>query len=190
MIELSDIIGTSAFAVSALFVYKKYQLDLLGLFIIAVLTALGGGVIRSTLLQETPLILIDNTPIMIVLVSLVAGYLLKIKRSFEEKNVFLFFDTIGLISFSITGSLIAMEHNLGYFGVIFMALISAVGGGVMRDMLLNRIPFVLTGGFYGTISLIIGTIIFLFEDVNMIAVFFIGLIIRFISIKYKWNVTI
>jgi uncharacterized membrane protein YeiH len=71
MIELSEMIGISAFAISALFLYKQYNFDLLGLFIIAILTSLGGGVIRSLLLNETPVILIDNTSIFIVFISLI-----------------------------------------------------------------------------------------------------------------------
>jgi uncharacterized membrane protein YeiH len=101
----------------------------------------------------------------------------------------LFLDAIGLVSFSITGSIIAIEHNLGYFGVIFISMISAVGGGVLRDLLLNRIPVLLTGGFYGMISIIIGTVLFFFK-INLIIVFIIGLLLRLLAIKYKWQIKI
>ena len=189
MIEISDIIGTSAFAVSALFLYKEYKFDLLGLLIIAILTALGGGVIRSLLLGETPQILLDNTSITIVIASLITGYLIKVKRSFEDRTAFLFLDAIGLVSFSITGSMIAIEHNLGYFGVILISMISAVGGGVLRDLLLNRIPVLLTGGFYGMVSIIIGTLLYFF-NINIVIIFVIGLSIRLLAIKYKWSISL
>jgi len=189
ILEITDIIGTSAFAISALFLYKQYKFDLLGLIIIAILTALGGGVIRALLLNQTPTIFIDNTPIIIVILSLTIGYLIKIKRSFEERSSFLLLDAIGLVSFSIMGSSIAIEHNLGYFGVIFISMISAVGGGVLRDLLLNRIPVLLTGGFYGMVSIIIGTIMFFF-DINIIIMFGIGLFLRLLAIKYKWSISL
>lgn len=190
ILQITDIIGTSAFAISALFLYKQYKFDLLGLLIIAILTALGGGVIRSLLLNETPQILIDNTSILIVIVSLFLGYIIKIKRSFEDRISFLVLDAVGLVSFSITGASIAITHNLEYFGVIFIAMISAVGGGLLRDLLLNRIPVLLTGGFYGMVSIIIGTIFYFFNDINIIFVFVVGLILRLIAIKYKWKVSI
>lgn len=187
MIEITDIIGTSAFAISALFVYQKYKLDMLGLLIIAILTALGGGVIRALILNETPTIMIDNTPILIVISSLIIGALFKINENFEDKYLFLIFDAIGLVSFSITGALIGIEQDFGYFGVIFLALISATCGGVLRDLLLNRVPILITADFYGMISIIIGTIIYL-VDINVIHLFIIGLAIRAMAIKYKWSV--
>jgi len=189
MIEITDIIGTIAFSVSALFLYKQYKFDLLGLFIIAILTALGGGVIRSILLNETPQILLDNTSILIVIFSLFIGYIIKIKRSFEEKTAFLLLDAIGLVSFSITGATMAIDNNLGYFGIILISMISAVGGGVLRDLLLNRIPMLLTSGFYGTVSIIIGTILYFFNDINIILLFLIGLSVRLFAIKYNWKVS-
>ena len=189
ILEITDIIGTSAFAISALFLYKQYKFDLLGLVVISIITALGGGVTRSILLSETPKILIDNTAIIIVILSLIIGYIIKIKRSFEDRSTFLILDAIGLVSFSITGASIAIDHNLGYFGVVAISMISAVGGGVLRDLLLNRIPVLLTGGFYGMVSIIIGTIMFFF-NINIIIMFVIGLSLRLLAIKYKWTISL
>jgi uncharacterized membrane protein YeiH len=116
------------------------------------------------------------------------------KQSIENKPLFILSDSIGLVSFSIAGALVAIESELNITGVLALAFITAVGGGITRDIIINEVPFVFKTGFYGTVSLLMGTVMYLLNQFNLMgvytimALFFIGVGIRVIAYYKKWSV--
>ncbi|OZA44161.1 MAG: hypothetical protein B7X80_08155, partial [Sulfurovum sp. 17-42-90] len=101
---------------------------------------------------------------------------------------------IGLISFSITGALIALEAGLNLTGVLALAFVTAVGGGIIRDVIINEVPFVLKTGFYGTIALLIGLVLYVLDVYGMVnyvalsIVFTVGMLLRIIAYYKKWAI--
>ncbi len=192
---IADIVGTIAFALSGLFIAARNNLDMLGLFIISFLTALGGGVIRDIIINKVPSSFSNSTPALIVIAIIAVGLLFKLHKKSELENHFLFilFDTLGLVSFAITGALLAIKIDLQLIGVVFLALITAVGGGVLRDMLLNKVPLLLKSDFYGSVALLVGAMIYLLHTLdmttsfNILIVFAIGVSIRFIAYYRNWH---
>ncbi|NCD12126.1 MAG: trimeric intracellular cation channel family protein [Epsilonproteobacteria bacterium] len=197
MIELmvAEIIGTLAFALSGFYVAVKEKLDLLGVFIASFLTALGGGLVRDMLSDRAPYTFTNLMPTLLVLGVVFFSIVLKLhkKDEIEKKFYFIVSDTLGLVSFSISGALIGLQADFNLFGVILLALITAVGGGVVRDILLNRVPLLLTSEFYGTVSLLVGLILYLFAqwDVSgylpLMAVFIFGVGLRLLAYYKQWN---
>lgn len=198
MFEIAEYIGIVAFTISGFFVAVRNKLDLLGILIATVLTALGGGIIRDIAVDRVPYTFSNNYPAIIVLSVLILLILFKFhkKESIENKPLFIISDSIGLVSFSITGSLIAIEHNFNLTGVLAISFITAVGGGIARDVIINEIPFIFKTGFYGTVSLLMGMAIYLFNIYNLITfftlitIFTIGVIIRVVAYYQKWKVPI
>lgn len=196
MFEVAEYIGIIAFSMSGFFVAVRNNLDLLGVLIATFLTALGGGVIRDILVQKFPFTFTHNYPAFIVLVVLILLILFKFhrKNSIENKALFILSDSIGLISFSITGAIIAIENNLNLTGILTLSFITAVGGGIARDVIINEVPFVLKTGFYGTISLLIGISIYILNEVNLISaysissIFILAVILRLIAYYKKWSI--
>ncbi len=197
-IQFIEHIGIVAFALSGFYIATKHRLDLLGIFISAFLTALGGGITRDALANKAPYTFTHLTPGLLVVAVLFFAILFKLhKHSKVEQNfVFIFSDTLGLVSFSITSAIIGLEVGFGYFGVVFLGFITAVGGGVFRDILLNQIPLLLNTGLYGTISLTVGTLIFvaslvgILNPCSIIAIFVFGVIFRLLSYYKDWNLPI
>jgi len=197
MIELviADVVGTVAFALSGFMVATRDRLDLLGIFIASFLTALGGGITRDTIADRVPYAFSHLTPTFLVIGVIFLAILLKLykKNELENKIYFVISDSIGLISFSFTGSFIGLMVDFNIFGVIMLALTTAVGGGIMRDVLLNRVPVVLTSELYGTISILIGCVIFMLDKFdhmthnNLILLFIIGLSLRLAAYYKKWR---
>ena len=197
MVELmvAEIIGTLAFALSGFYVAVKEKLDLLGVFIASFLTALGGGLVRDMFADRGPYTFTNLMPTLLVLGVVFLSILLKLhhKDEIEKKFYFIVSDTLGLVSFSISGALIGLQADFNVFGVILLALITAVGGGVVRDILLNRVPFFLTSEFYGTVSLLVGLCLYLFAqfDVSgylpLMAVFIFGVVLRLLAYYKQWN---
>jgi len=193
--EFIEYIGIAAFGVSGFLVAIRHKLDLLGLFISAFLTALGGGIIRDILLDKTPYSFIYNTPAFIVLGVIIFMLIFHPykKSNLEESSIFILSDSLGLSSFSISGALLAMEHNLNLTGILAVSFISAVGGGIVRDIIINEVPLIFKTGFYGTVSLLIGFSIYMLDSYKLInlytliAIFILGTLIRVIAYYKSWH---
>lgn len=183
---ITDIIGITSFALSGFLVGVRERLDFLGTTIVAFLTALGGGIIRDALVGRVPFSLTHILPVLLVLAVIFASTLFRIyhKEDYDQNLVFIITDAIGLASFSLTGSLVGIESNLSIFGVIIVSFTTAVGGGMVRDMLINRVPFILKKELYGIISIFIGLILYLLNlvgllnNISLCVVFFAGIAFR------------
>jgi len=194
--EVAEYIGIIAFAISGFFVGVRAKLDFLGVLISVFLTAFGGGVIRDIIVDRTPYTFIHSMPGIIVISLMVALILFKFhqRESIENKPFFIVSDSIGLVSFSITGALIALESEINLTGVLILSFITAVGGGITRDIIINEVPFVFKTGFYGTVSLLVGLLIYIlnyFSFINIyttVLVFILGVSIRVIAYYRKWSI--
>lgn len=190
-----DIIGLLAFAFSGALKGISKKLDILGIAILGIVTALGGGIIRDLLVGEIPRSLKDIFLIDITLIGiLLAAILYRVRPTLSGDNkLLLIFDGIGLGAFTVTGAVIGTLHGLNIFGVILLAFLTAVGGGILRDLLVNDVPMILYADFYASIS-ILGAIFFtilnaLHIDINtnafLTALFVI--ILRLFAIILKWK---
>ena len=194
-LEIADIIGVICFALSGFLIAVHYKLDILGVFTSSFLTALGGGMIRDVLADKTPYVFTNNLPVVLVVATVLIALLFKLHKidDLEGKTAFIISDAVGLVSFSITGSIVAIQNEFNFLGVLILAFLTAVGGGTIRDILINRVPSILVSEFYATVALIIATIIFtleLFELRNlftMMVVFIFGVILRLLAYYKKWH---
>lgn len=195
LMEIADFIGIISFALSGFLIAVHYKLDILGVFISAFLTALGGGMIRDVLANKTPYVFTDTIPVTLVIATVFLSLIFKLQKidDLEGKTAFIISDAIGLASFAITGSLIAIENEFNFLGVLILAFITAVGGGTIRDVLINRIPSVLVSEFYATVAIIIGLITYvlnLYDFINIISlsiVFIFGLTLRLVAYYKGWH---
>jgi uncharacterized membrane protein YeiH len=197
-LQIADIIGIISFALSGFLIAVHYKLDILGIFISSFLTALGGGIIRDTIADKTPYVFDANLPIMLVTGTLIFSLIFKLHKitNFEGKTAFIISDAIGLSSFAITGSLIAIESDFNFLGVLMLAFLTAVGGGTLRDILINKVPSILVSEFYGTVAIIVGIITYvlhLFAQINLLSLtvlFIFGVSLRLLAFYKKWNLPV
>ena len=194
-LEIADIIGIICFAASGFLIAVHYKLDILGIFIASFLTALGGGMIRDILANKTPFIFTNTLPVTLVVSTVLLSLLFKLHKidDFESKTAFIVSDAIGLVSFAITGSIIAIENEFNFLGVLILAFLTAVGGGTIRDILINKVPAILVSEFYATVALIVGLIVFLldlFELASLLSltlVFVFGVALRLLAYYKNWH---
>lgn len=191
----ASLAGGIAFALSGFIVGAKKNLDWMGLFIVTFLTANGGGILRDVLADRPPVILLSNEPFLIASVITLLGSLFKLGRHSALENlwVFVICDAVGLVAFAITGALVALEINAPFFGFITLAFLTAVGGAILRDILVNNIPEVLHSGFYGSIAVIVALAIYLLNmaellnPLTLFGVFAAGVIIRLVAYRWRWR---
>ena len=172
MIELSlfnilDLLGTIAFAISGALSAMNRRLDLFGIFIIAFVTAIGGGTIRDILIGNTPVTWMENT-IYIYVIGFVTILAIIFRKDLDhlKKSLFLF-DTIGLGIFTITGVEIGIQNNLSPIISITLGTMTGTFGGVIRDILCNEIPVIFRKEIYATACIVGGLAFIIFYELGM-----------------------
>jgi len=195
LLLIAEYLGIAAFAASGFYIAVRAKLDLLGIYLSAFLTALGGGILRDLLADRPPYSFTDTMPSLTVVAVTTFLILRRMHRheAILSKNLFVFVDALGMVSFAISGALIAIEVGFNAAGIVLLAFTTAVGGGIIRDMLINKIPYVLRGGFYGIIALGIGTVVAFFHwidwltNTGLIPLFFLAVILRMAAWKKRWK---
>lgn len=188
-----DLFGTAVFAISGVLTAMHKKFDLVGTLIIGFVTAIGGGTLRDILIGRFPVGWLEDRNYFF---AILAGYL--IAYFFEQqiiklrKSMFLF-DTIGIGLFTILGIQIALEQGLSTESCLLMGVISACFGGVIRDVLTNEIPLIFRREIYATACLLGGIVYLLLvefstnENLNILVAIATVIIIRYLSIRYKWS---
>ena len=161
--DLINIIGTIAFAISGYLVGYGKRLDVLGVVITALLTAVGGGMMRDALVGHIPQVFLRTDALIVVFATLAAAWLFRLERRRRAAltAAFIVADAIGLAAFSITGAQVGVALHLNLFGVVVLAFVTAVGGGIARDILVNKVPMILRSDLYGSIAILIGILMYL-----------------------------
>ncbi|MDG1172068.1 MAG: trimeric intracellular cation channel family protein [Polaribacter sp.] len=190
-IYVLDILGTFAFAVSGALVASDKKFDLFGVVIIAFVTAVGGGMLRDLLIDVHPINWIgDLNYLYTIFLAVIFTFLFKSKIAHLSKTMFLF-DTVGLSVFTLLGLEKGLSFNLNPIIALIMGMISAVFGGVLRDVLTNKIPLIFEKEIYasaclvGGISYLLLTYFNMTENVIFIFSASIIVIIRVIAVKFK-----
>ena len=190
IIYVLDILGTFAFAVSGALVASDKKFDLFGVIIIAFVTAVGGGMLRDVLINAHPINWIGDLNYLYIIFSAVLfTFLFKSKIAHLSKTMFLF-DTIGISVFTLLGLQKGLAYNLHPIIALIMGMISAVFGGVLRDVLTNKVPLIFEKEVYASACLA-GGIMYLIlnyfnvdENINFIVSASVVVIIRAIAVKF------
>jgi uncharacterized membrane protein YeiH len=187
-----DLFGTLGFAAYGSYIGIKNDFDLFGIFILSLVTALGGGTIRDLILNQSPIYFNDINYIFIVLIGVLIAVTFR-KNFLKLDKLLRFVDSIGLVTFTIIGLEKAAQAGFNWFGIIAIGVISATFGGVLRDIIINKKPEIFHRDFYATVSIIIGAIYILGynyyqEPFFIIGLLTIGLIIRLLAITFKFKV--
>lgn len=153
LLYLLDLIGTAAFAASGAWAGIRREMDLFGVMVLGVVTATGGGTLRDLLLGDTPpFCLQDETYLYLAAVVSLLVFLLHRRLGFVQHPL-LYFDAVGLGTFVVIGTGKALDFQLGFLGAVLMGVMTATAGGVMRDVLSNRVPLILRKEVYASACL-------------------------------------
>jgi uncharacterized membrane protein YeiH len=137
-----DLAGVFAFALSGAELGAQKRFDIVGIAALATVTALGGGMVRDVLLGDGPAVALrDQTYLVVPLVATVI-VLLAHRAVRRIHRPVLVFDAVGLAFFCVVGTAKALDHDLGAVAAVLLGVITAVGGGVLRDTLAREVPVV------------------------------------------------
>ena len=195
-----EILGTVAFAASGAMTALKKDMDLFGVIILGIVTAVGGGAIRDIILGKTPPTMFEKPlyALIATIVSLVI-FFPTIRRMFHKNqllydNVIRIMDSLGLAIFTVMGINTAenLQGDYNIFLLVFVGVITGVGGGVIRDVLAGNTPYIFVKHIYASAS-IVGALscILLWEPLGAVLAMFIGallvFVIRLLAAHFKWS---
>ncbi len=195
-IYLIDIVGTFVFAISGALAASEKRFDIFGAGILALVTAVGGGTLRDLLIGSTPVGWMKDLNYLAVIVAAVMishffkTYILKLRRT-----MFLF-DTIGIGLFTILGLQKTLSVGLSPVIAIMMGTVSAVFGGVLRDVLSNEVPLIFRKEIYATACLAGGLFFVILQwiwaapVINMLAGIALVIAIRALAVRKHWALPI
>lgn len=203
LLFVMELIGTIAFSCSGALAAIRKRLDLLGVIVLGVITATGGGMFRDILIGNIPPSLFKNSLYVILAVisaiiiffTVQSRRLLKIFTQIERYNqIYNFLDAIGLGAFTVVGVNTAVSTQISdyFFLTIFLGVITGVGGGILRDIMVCEIPSILKEHIYACASLA-GALLYVFtykiflQDFAMILSALIVIAIRMLARRYDWN---
>lgn len=194
---LLTVIGTVAFALSGGAVAVRAGMDWLGVIVLAVVTAVGGGTLRQLLLGEFPVSwVIDPWPLGVAIaagiVVIVVGHRIP-HVALDSPRAYLVADAAGLAAFTVTGTLASLAAGVSGWIAIALGVVTGAGGGVIRDVLARRRPLVLVGQIYALASLAGAAAVVLLADAGApdavtrwVGVLLV-LAIRLAAIRWRWS---
>ncbi|MCD8051036.1 MAG: trimeric intracellular cation channel family protein [Clostridiales bacterium] len=200
---LIDLFGSAAFALSGAMVACQKKADLFGVVFLAETTALGGGMIRDVLLGRFPPAMFTNWQDLNVALAMALVVFFAVLRHSETyyreealvERINNLVDAVGLGMFAVTGCQVAAAagYQANGFLVVFMGTITAVGGGLLRDIILGEIPFILTKYIYALAAIAGATSYYLLDrwgaDSTLAAAvgICVTFVLRWLATRYKWN---
>ena len=199
---ICNYIGTIAFAASGAIKGFGKRLDIFGISLLAIVTAVGGGILRDSIISRFPSSLADPSPIYVSILVAVIMYVFVTSKqanaSHDKKfykwlrEAYLIFDSIGLIIFSLIGATALADSKLNLMSAGILACLTGAGGGIIRDLLINEVPSVLKEDIYALLSFVIGVIYYWLAFVlhfprisAFIILSIVGFVIRLCIIKFR-----
>jgi uncharacterized membrane protein YeiH len=191
-----DLIGTFVFAISGATIGVRHRLDLFGVLVLAFATATFGGIVRDVLIGATPPAALVNW--IYLALSCLAGLVTFRWHAQVERmrNPVQIFDAAGLALFAVFGAEKALAYGLAPFSAVLLGMVSGIGGGIARDILVNRTPVVLQAELYavaamaGALIVVAGRLLGLPEHGVIIAGVLACFGLRFMAIRYGWGLPV
>ncbi|HSD04656.1 MAG TPA: trimeric intracellular cation channel family protein [Nitrosopumilaceae archaeon] len=194
LIYALDLFGTMAFAVTGAFKAIEHKADIVGIIILATMTGVAGGTIRDVILGQFPPRSISDPWYVVIAISTGIVIFFIYPKIQKHWNLLLKFDALGLGVFTIIGATFAYNvFGLNFLAIALAGMLTAVGGGILRDVFVNEVPIVFVKELYASASFV-GVLIFyllLSMGIELTIVTIVGMIIttvlRLVAMKYNWN---
>ena len=188
-----DLLGTFVFALSGAVAARQKQLDIFGIFTLAFSVACGGGIVRDLCIGAIPPAGLTNWfyLLMVLAATIITVGFYRVVNVLNQPV--LVFDALGLSVFAVTGARKAIAFDANYELAILLGIVTAVGGGVIRDILLNRIPVILTREIYASAAMVGAMIVvagdyFQFpKEVVAVTAIIVCFGLRFFALHFHWN---
>lgn len=193
MIYAFDLIGTFVFAISGVLTAARNRLDWFGGLVIALVTAIGGGTLRDTMIGSTPVGWMQDENYLLVILGGALVALFFQKWVLRLRKTMFLFDSIGIGLFTILGLTKTLDAGLSIPVAVMMGIVSAVFGGVVRDTLCNEVPLIFRKEIYATACLAGALLFVLLQhlqvdfNVAVLATVVFIIVLRIMAVRFHWE---
>ena len=192
-VYLLEMTGTAAFAVSGALAASRKNMDIFGFCVLALMPAVGGGTIRDIIIDRVPVFWIaDNRYIAVAVIAALVVFFTSYRPG-SRRQILVWMDALGLALFAALGTEICLQHDTGPLVAIMLGVTTAVTGGMIRDIICNEIPLILSREIYATAAFIAAVCYVLADNIGLgeslalgIAVI-AGFSVRALAIVYDWS---
>jgi uncharacterized membrane protein YeiH len=153
LLQVLDLCGVAVFAISGVASARRAGLDIFGMLVIAVITAIGGGTLRDLLLGRQPVFWVGDAAYLAVIGGTVALALVYVRWWSPPRHLLMLADTGGLALFTVGGTQTALAQDTPWHAAIVMGMLSGCAGGILRDVLCGEVPYLLRREVYATAAL-------------------------------------
>lgn len=193
--DAMNAVGVVAFAVAGASKGIDADLDYLGIAVLGVVTALGGGIVRDLLVGRTPAALTGGGDVSLAVLGVGLALVVHAaeRGAITDSPLLTVPDAVGLATFTATGAIVAVAAGLSPFGVLVCATLTGTGGGVLRDLLAQEVPSILHEDFYATCALAGGAAFLAVtrlggpEPWPTVACVAVALSLRLVALRYDWS---
>jgi uncharacterized membrane protein YeiH len=189
MLHALDLIGTFAFALSGALLGARKSMDVFGIVVLAIAAGLGGGIVRDVLIGATPPVAISHWSYLATAAAAgLVGFAAPTAVARARRTV-LVFDAVGLGLFAVSSTAKALHYGVPAVGAVVIGVITAVGGGIARDLLAGDVPVILHSDIYATPAAVAGIIV---ATVSRAAPVELGAAIlataiRLAALRFRWS---
>lgn len=198
-----DYVATFTWAVSGAIVAIRHRMDIIGVFIVSLLAAIGGGLLRDALfLNRTPVFLVNPAYLSLIVTatvstSIFARYLRNLIGPDTVQKIVDYIDALGTPAFAVFGMQLAEDAGLPLIAIVFVGVTNGVAGGLLRDIVMREIPTLMRPGQYATLTLLAACGVYLLLTLQLdvtptyaawitVAAFFVA---RVLTIRFNWRTT-
>lgn len=185
--------GTVAFAISGALAASRKRMDIFGFCVLALMPAVGGGTLRDVILDRHPVFWIADTRyVAVALLSAVAVFFTAYEPG-SRQRLLIWTDAMGLALFAAMGTEITLDAGGGPLVAVMLGVATAVTGGMIRDIICNEIPLVLTKEIYATAAFVTGVVyvaaaeLGVVRGIALVVATIAGFTVRALAIRYSWS---
>jgi len=193
LVYILEMAGTAAFAVSGALAASRKNMDIFGFCVLALMPAVGGGTVRDIIIDRVPVFWIsDNRYIAVAIIAALIVYFTSYKPG-SRRRILVWMDALGLALFAALGTEICLQHDTGPLVAIMLGVTTAVTGGMIRDIICNEIPLILsreiyaTAAFVASVCYVLANEAGLGEQLALVVAVSAGFAIRALAIIYNWS---
>ena len=189
-----EMLGTAAFAVSGALAASRKRMDIFGFCVLALMPAVGGGTIRDIIIDRVPVFWIsDNRYIAVAIIAALVVFFAPHRKPGGRRKLLVWADALGLALFAALGTEICLQYGTGPLVAVMLGVTTAVTGGMIRDVICNEIPLILsreiyaTAAFAASLAYVLADHLGFGDSVALSAGVLTGLAVRGLAITYNWS---
>ena len=189
-----EMLGTAAFAVSGALAASRKRMDIFGFCVLALMPAVGGGTIRDIIIDRVPVFWVsDNRYIAVAIIAALIVFFAPHRKPGGRRQLLIWADALGLALFAALGTEVCLQHDTGPLVAVMLGVTTAVTGGMIRDVICNEIPLILsreiyaTAAFAASLAYVLADHLAVSDNLSLAISVTTGLVVRGLAITYNWS---